>query len=411
MNGNINKLPLPYIGMFDLDLIYQTSDTELLYQIISKVNDVIQSQNNLVDNFSNNLEEYVNTKLDGWLDDGTLQSLLDNEYVVCIGDSYLVGTSANNTIKSWGGYLCDYMGLTQNENFFMYGSGGSGFYANRGESGERFIDILTTNEDKFDKSKVTKLIVCGGFNDASYDYSDVITYIQSFISYANLNYPNAKIYIGFMGWDCRYGALSSTNRYNFSINTLYAYMSASRFGKNVVCVNNLSNVLKQRQYMSTDGYHPNQNGYIGLAMTLYNAMNGNYQYNSLLQTDNYKYGVLGNVYNGSGSTLIKGNNILIRLNQVTITLDDTSTIDINTLENFITNTQNSASTGSVNIKLQFIMNDNSTEILTCSLVSDENNTSLTVPKKMENVKQIIILPQYILCSDFQTLLLEITEDN
>lgn len=40
-NKKIKFLPLPYIGMFDLDLIYQASDVELLYQILSKVNEIV----------------------------------------------------------------------------------------------------------------------------------------------------------------------------------------------------------------------------------------------------------------------------------------------------------------------------------------------------------------------------------
>lgn len=86
-NKKIKFLPLPYIGMFDLDLIYQTSDVELLYQILSKVNEIAQSQNIIIDNFEkildwaqNQIEQYTKEQLQEWLDDGTLETLFKNVF-------------------------------------------------------------------------------------------------------------------------------------------------------------------------------------------------------------------------------------------------------------------------------------------------------------------------------------------
>lgn len=82
-NKKIKFLPLPYIGMVDLDLIYQTSDVELLYQILSKVNEIAQSQNIIIDNFEkildwaqNQIETYTKEQLQEWLDDDTLENMI-----------------------------------------------------------------------------------------------------------------------------------------------------------------------------------------------------------------------------------------------------------------------------------------------------------------------------------------------
>ena len=82
-NKKINFLPLPYIGMFDLDLLYQTSDTELLYQILSKVNEIAESQNIIINNFekvlewaNEQIEKYTKEQLQEWLDDGTLENMI-----------------------------------------------------------------------------------------------------------------------------------------------------------------------------------------------------------------------------------------------------------------------------------------------------------------------------------------------
>lgn len=347
-------------------------------------------------------------QLEEWLKDGTLQKMLDNEYVVCIGDSYLKGNSGDSIIKSWGGYLCNMMGLVENTNFFQFAEGGSGFYTNRGTSGKRFIDILKDSESSFDKTKVTKLIIGGGFNDATAPYSDLIAYIRQFITYVNSEYPNATLYIAFMGWDCRYGTTARDNRTNLSLNTLYAYNSATRFGtkvKTIVC----NNVLKQAYYMSSDGYHPNTNGYTGLAMTLYNMLTGTYKYHSLSQTDNLKYGIKSKVYQGTSHSIIKDNEIIYKLDNVRVTFDSPVSISSTELANFVTNTQNSDNTGSVFIWLLIEYNDGTSEYVQGRLTSDDNNTSLLLQKNLSNVKSLSVTPQYVTANISQTLLLEIKE--
>lgn len=92
---NANKIkfmPLPYIGMFNLDVIYQTSDAELLYQVLYKLNEIAKSQNIIIDNFqkviewaTEQIENFTKEQLEEWLNDGTLQQLVlsfifKNEY-------------------------------------------------------------------------------------------------------------------------------------------------------------------------------------------------------------------------------------------------------------------------------------------------------------------------------------------
>ena len=87
---NANKIkfmPLPYIGMFDLDVIYQSSDAELLYQVLYKLNEIAKSQNIIIDNFqkviewaNEQIETYTKEQLQEWLQDGTLSGLI-NQYL------------------------------------------------------------------------------------------------------------------------------------------------------------------------------------------------------------------------------------------------------------------------------------------------------------------------------------------
>ena len=73
-NKNINFLPLPFINMFDLDVVYQTSDVELLYQLIEKVNQMIKNLNEI----NNDIVNVVNSIINQALQDGSI--FLDTNY-------------------------------------------------------------------------------------------------------------------------------------------------------------------------------------------------------------------------------------------------------------------------------------------------------------------------------------------
>ena len=73
-NSNIKKIPMPFIGMFDLDVIYQTSDIEMLYQLLEKVNALINNVNQINANIISLVNEIINNALQ----DG--QIFLDTDY-------------------------------------------------------------------------------------------------------------------------------------------------------------------------------------------------------------------------------------------------------------------------------------------------------------------------------------------
>lgn len=73
-NPNIKKIPMPFIGMFDLDVIYQTSDVEMLYQLLEKVNALITNVNQINANIISLVNEIINNALQ----DG--QIFLDTNY-------------------------------------------------------------------------------------------------------------------------------------------------------------------------------------------------------------------------------------------------------------------------------------------------------------------------------------------
>ena len=106
---NANKIkfmPLPYIGMFDLDVIYQSSDAELLYQVLYKINEIAKSQNIIVDNFekvvdwaTNQLETFSTEQLNKWLNNGTFENMINDNLLAEINnkvDNFTESVSTNS---------------------------------------------------------------------------------------------------------------------------------------------------------------------------------------------------------------------------------------------------------------------------------------------------------------------------
>ena len=66
-----------------------------------------------------------------------------NERIVCIGDSYGVGTTYGGTIEGWCDRLKTLMGLSTS-NYYKFVEGSSGF-TRAGLQGHNFITLLQTN--------------------------------------------------------------------------------------------------------------------------------------------------------------------------------------------------------------------------------------------------------------------------
>ena len=121
--------------------------------------------------------------------------------IICIGDSY--GQFIDGSTRSWISYLKDFI---QNVDKFYYNAlGGAGFLADYYGAGtyKSFLTLLQELETSItNKEDITDVVFCGGYNDytGGYNYlSNLGTVFQSIKQYVNTTYPNAKIYIGFIG--------------------------------------------------------------------------------------------------------------------------------------------------------------------------------------------------------------------
>lgn len=128
---------------------------------------------------------------------------------------------------------------------------------------------------------ITDIYVFAGRNDFNNSSSDILLGIQAFIAKCKLKFPNAHVNIGMIGGISRNGYANSGSGqvYNSSVdyevkrlNTIETYSLCSRYG--ATYIPNCDAILRDTQYISLDGIHPNSFGQDLLSMYLANAVMG-----------------------------------------------------------------------------------------------------------------------------------------
>lgn len=189
-----------------------------------------------------------------------LYNKLDNK-IILITDSYGDGYSPDGATTSFSQQLLNNGVIDYNLH-----AGGSGF-VNTGntERGnfQKQLQILTDTLTETEKLKVTKIVVLGGVNDASYSINEIKSAMSSFKTYANTNYPNAKLLVGFISY------LSGNRIYDSTIKVIPAYSSTNGF----IYIKNSENILYSTDLMASDLLHPNQEGQNYLATKLVDGIN------------------------------------------------------------------------------------------------------------------------------------------
>lgn len=189
-----------------------------------------------------------------------LHPLQRNKKIVFIGDSYLEGYSASGTFKSWGSYV----GEDLQAEFTMKYEGGAGF-AKPGQRGNTFTGLL---KQVSDRKLITDIVVCGGYNDNDKGSGDILAGIKEFVEYANKNFIDANIYIGFIGWGKN---ITDTRPFNTAKG---AYITGAGLN-GVTYLSGVSDVMHNYNYFATnDSVHPNDSGHREIAYAVVRAMTG-----------------------------------------------------------------------------------------------------------------------------------------
>lgn len=212
-----------------------------------------------------------------------------NGKTICIGDSYGEGYNPDGNVTGWPTLLKGYLGLTD-DNFFSNSLGGSGFVNNT-----TFATLLNQTSNHFKNEEVTNIIVCGGFNDMNVTEHDIINAIYNFKKTANILYPNAQIFIGFISNSTTLSTRGSL------ITPRAAYCSGCEYN-GITYLSGVENAFHSTSMFGSDGVHPNTWGEETIAKAISNALlNG---YGSVVQPS-AKITAVGFKNGFTGSTIIE----------------------------------------------------------------------------------------------------------
>lgn len=177
--------------------------------------------------------------------------------ILIIGDSYC--TQLNNTLPK---QIMQNLGVATTD-YYISALGSTGFA--RVASGKKFLDLLIDCNNHFNNADVTHIIVLGGANDSLESDSDITAAITAFKTYANTNYPNAKILYGFIG-----ATTDPTKIREYARACLCYHKNESTLSK-FIYLNNVEYIYHNRAMIS-DGVHPTEAGYAEGARQIANAI-------------------------------------------------------------------------------------------------------------------------------------------
>lgn len=279
---------------------------EEMNKIIEKVNQAgeqtenltnafIELQNYVNDYFENlDVQDEINNKLNQMASDGTLAEIInqdifnelntkvDNLYnnrSILLSDSYF-DWSPDETIELNNRYWKKFFDMMNITDYYAYNKGGIGFYQK--VDNENFLSILQNHyNDIQGKDTIKNIFVFGGYNDAFDDNTTIQNIndaINDFVAYCKTNYPNAKVYIGEIGYDTNLDYSGTTRRNKINNKVIPAYCNTTYNSNNpYIYLPNLNYCLHNKDYMSTDGIHPNTAGHNALANGIYSAFNKGFE--------------------------------------------------------------------------------------------------------------------------------------
>lgn len=177
---------------------------------------------------------------------------------VLIGDSYGEGYTPDGNVKSWMRWVQELVKGV----FYSSAVGGSGF------GGDNTFLTQLQNIDAGDRTAITDVIIAGGYNDNGRTGTFLSVPFASTVDYVKAQFPNARIMVLSIGWGKRVS--ERTNIYN---NVIAGYRENALV--NGIEFNNLSYILHDYSFFSSDGFHPNANGQRALGVSISALLKGN----------------------------------------------------------------------------------------------------------------------------------------
>lgn len=263
-----------------------------------------------------------------------LNTLRKDAPIVLIGDSY--GTNNGSGVTLSTDLPTEVSKLITDRTIYSKYANGHGFC--NGGFLSNLQNLVISNEEK---DKVSDIYVMGGWNDEitldGITEDAIYSAMTSFKNYANANYPNAKLHLMFISWDFR-----STRNISNLVKTWNCYSKCNKCG--FAFHGNMAWVLHNKNYMTTDNAHPNEDGVKALADNLSNVIrtgNTSVIYRNLITDFTPANGItISNsansfvketLINGEGSIKLSGNtggNMYVTFSNPTSKLFDGKLIEI-----------------------------------------------------------------------------------
>lgn len=208
------------------------------------------ARNNLQTFETNTNQEIANLKKQ--------KNYFTNKKFLLIGDSYAEGYTPDGNVTSWQQHFINLTGLS---NTIRKYQGGAGFV--NISNNKTFQTLL---EEVTNDTTITDIVVLGGYNDTSYNETQINNAFKSFQLKANEKFPNANIYIGAIGWSNDGSKIYSLNRLIRKYKT-YAPICNMGYLKNIEY-----SLHEYFASFSSDGIHPNSHGQYIIAFSLIQAL-------------------------------------------------------------------------------------------------------------------------------------------
>lgn len=191
--------------------------------------------------------------------------------VIFLGDSY---ADSSRGFSTWVDYLKQYIG---NPTSVTLAQGGAGFVGAGGATPwNTRLSTQASSMTQAQREAVDGIIVAGGFNDRGVTSEATLdSAIEQFASVAETQFPNAHIYLAFVGWACD---TDSTEAFNLNIITnpvIKCYRNCGQFG--IKYLTNCEYAMHDMALFDTSEtniVHPNSAGGKAIAVAMFSAING-----------------------------------------------------------------------------------------------------------------------------------------
>lgn len=200
-------------------------------------------------------------------DSGNTVNLTSSNFknYILVGDSYAQGWTPDGSVTGWPELLHQ---LLKGNLYASVTQGGAGL----SDKMTGIYNLTTRISELANSDTVDSIICCCGKNDinSSELIKGINNGIKNFVDTCHQKFKNAKVYIGFIGWDLNklpgWGVGRSLDLKNGiaqyeRVTSDYTYLKTDF-------------IMRQRSYLSSDGVHPNQTGQNALAYGIKCALYG-----------------------------------------------------------------------------------------------------------------------------------------